>query len=380
MTNTFLCAFVEALKQDNRDFGQTTELDENFLNLINNDFDSAKNIETKEDIFSFYFLCALDDFVSKKIRSENSFNIDEYGVLLTNKYYTLLKNKLLEISNQSLNLDDIRWVFDSLNYIDNKCMILSFSKDRSVEDSVKEVSENIAALKLANQRINEMQIKLSNLNDNIKVLENTWEERDKKATKLSNDLKAEIAQQEKRSTETSITIVGIFVAIVTVLFGGISFINAGLSGLEFKSIKLFLLIGVLGLILFDSILALFYFMSKLTNHPIVSKLDCWKSCPQKHRKFKRIFCSVAQKSKFAFWINFVLIDYILFLFILYIISNHGWFDLGTNNGISLLSVIISGIIPFALLIATFILTTPCDHYMKIIRSNTKIDSTTNKTD
>lgn len=199
-------------------------------------------------------------------------------------------------------------------------------------------------------------------------------------TETKASFEVEIAQQEKKSTESSITILGIFVAVVTVLFGGISFANSGLDAINGYSIKLFMLIGVIAIIIFDSILSLFYFLSKITDKKIVSKNQCWNHCPSRNckgcnnhdrckcgvlqripnwffRNIKKPICRAAQKSKFAFWVNVILINALLFLYTLYILTHNR--ILGDSN-ISVLNSIISLIIPTLIIGFVFFVSQPCN--------------------
>lgn len=121
-------------------------------------------------------------------------------------------------------------------------------------------------------------------------------------------------------------------------------------------------------------------MSKLTNKTIVSSNQCWKNCPyldnvnnvgcpkrqqtSKKHLFKGLICRVAQKSKFAFWINIILLDYVLFLFILQLLIGQGLFLGTTDSGISIYNALLAAVVPIIVLFVSVWGSLPCTKYYK----------------
>lgn len=367
--NSLIDSFLIAIREK-RDFSTITEKDKLFCEKIYNDFKLAQKIETKEDIFSFYLMSELDELVLDIIKRNSSFLADEFGELLSCGYYNNLVLYFQEI--YSLDLKKVKWIYSALKYIDNKCAMLSLTTDVSyiksseLYETYREVNEDYY------NRFNQLNETSRDLISNVN---NTQTE--------LNNLSEKLDKQEKKAVENNVTILGIFVGIVAVLFGGISFLNL-LSGslLTANPIKSFMFITTVAIILFNSILALFYFISKITGKEIVSTNKCWvdcleincknkcKCCSQYH-KLKGLVCTIAQKSKFAFWSNVVMGECLAFLFSLYLVINQEWFSPKVGKEINIPNVLLALIIPVVSLIVIGVLTKPCQHHYEIIKENNK---------
>lgn len=381
--NSLLQKFLEAITEQNRIYDSVTEKDKEFCKLIFAKFDEALQINTKEDVFSFYYITELDNFVLRQINKNKAFCIDPLQNNLSDVYYNLLNNYFTNIYNKNLN--EILWIKETLIYIDNKCEIFRYSNKFS-----KNYTDEVSSRFTENQRSNQM--RLNNiLNKNEQRISDTKEELHQEFDAFKQSLSKEVKNvddlvknQEKKSIENNITILGIFVGIVAVLFGGISFVSL-LSDklLSANPIKSFMLVAFMALILFDSILALFYYISKVTDKKLISSNDCWTRCKYMNNKNKsrcyklkepfifvrRTVCTIAQKSKFAFWSNVVLAEFLLFLFILYLLINNGRFNGDTTNGITFCNVVIALLLPTFSSFGIAYLARPCECYYEYAKKS-----------
>lgn len=388
--NDLIDLFLTTLTENNKNYYSVSETDKKFCEQLSKNFEQAKKISTKEDIFSFYILNELDCFVLNLLKNRGSFFLNEFGQNLGNVYYPVLKKYFNNKYNK--NLDDVKWVLGFLDYVDNKCTILSLTSDKTYKKSIGSYDTFVKSNKNLVNRIENQEKVSKNLLDNIDKAQKNID----KVTESTNEQKTKLEQQEKKSIENNITILGIFVGIVAVLFGGISFVSL-LSDklLSANPIKSFMLITFMALILFDSILALFYYISKVTDKKLISYNDCWTHCKYMNDKnnktlkktgyfIRRSVCTIAQKSKFAFWSNVVLAEFLLFLFILYLFINNGRFNGDTKNGITFLNVVFAISLPAISSLIILYLARPCKCYYEYAAKeleliNSKLDKKSDET-
>ena len=120
-------------------------------------------------------------------------------------------------------------------------------------------------------------------------------------------------------------------------------------------------IGMISVILYDALLSLFYYLSKLTGKPIHNTDYCSFCCSK--NSLKKLICPIAHNYKFAFWSNVILGSFMLFLFNLYLLTNNH-INIGfTSNGISFMNVFISMSIPVLIIILLLIFTRPCQEHI-----------------
>ena len=192
------------------------------------------------------------------------------------------------------------------------------------------------------------------LHEQCNALDSKLKTQNEKLKKQNEKLK----HQEQKATENYITILGIFVAIVTVLIAGVSFTGLVTKELLMANpIKSSMFIGMISVILYDALLSLFYYLSKLTGKPIHNTDYCSFCCSK--NSLKKLICPIAHNYKFAFWSNVILGSFMLFLFNLYLLTNNH-INIGfTSNGISFINVFISMSIPVLIIIWLLIFTRPC---------------------
>ena len=361
-----LKAFIKAISVSDRSFQDCIREDQDLFKLLDDNYDLAKNISSNENIFSFYFIGELNQIIANNLNKNHDYNIDGYGVLLSKGYYNILRKEFSQ-NYHNRDLDEIKWVYSGLLYIDNTFSMLSNTSSITYNNANANIKSKIDLIDDSLKSFQNVNGKLSGLEEKVNSFKTTVDNYDKEQIKRESD-------RDKKAIELNIAIVEIFVAIVSVLFGGTSFLNSTISNLDVKAQKLCILIGIVGLILFDSIFALFYFTSRLIDKPIINKIECPTYSPKCYENkkcvkflFRQIKCRVYityQKAKVVFWVNFVLMDAIIFMSILYLLTNNGVWVSQTSNGISIWNFAAALVVPIVLLCVCFKCTLPCKDCFK----------------
>lgn len=361
-----LKAFIKAISVSDRSFQDCISEDKDLFKLLNDNYEVAKNISSNENIFSFYFISELNQIIANSLNKNHDYNINGYGVLLSKGYYGILKKEFSQNYNNK-NLDEIRWIYSGLLYIDNTFSMLSNTSSITYNNANANIKSKIDLIDDSLKSFKNVNDKLSDLEEKVNSFKTTVDNYDKEQIKRESD-------RDKKAIELNIAIVGIFVAIVSVLFGGTSFLNSTISNLDVKAQKLCILIGIVGLILFDSVFALFYFISRLIDKPIINKIECptySPKCYENKKSVKFLFRQIKhkvyityQKAKVVFWVNFVLMDAIIFMSILYLLTNNGVWVSQASNGISIWNFAAALVVPIVLLCVCFKCTLPCKDCFK----------------
>lgn len=361
-----LKAFIKAISVSDRSFQDCISEDKDLFKLLNDNYEVAKNISSNENIFSFYFISELNQIIANSLNKNHDYNINGYGVLLSKGYYGILKKEFSQNYNNK-NLDEIKWIYSGLLYIDNTFSMLSNTSSITYNNANANIKSKIDLIDDSLKSFKNVNDKLSDLEEKVNSFKTTVDNYDKEQIKRESD-------RDKKAIELNIAIVGIFVAIVSVLFGGTSFLNSTISNLDVKAQKLCILIGIVGLILFDSVFALFYFISRLIDKPIINKIECptySPKCYENKKSVKFLFRQIKhrvyityQKAKVVFWVNFVLMDAIIFMSILYLLTNNGVWVSQTSNGISIWNCAVALVVPIVLLCVCFKCTLPCKDCFK----------------
>lgn len=414
--NKYLQSFIDIISEENRVFSVLNDNDKTFCKRLFENYSEVQKISSGEDIFSFHYIYLLDELIINKLKCNNSLFVDEFKCKLSVNYYKLLKdysntfiknntketdkpvkstndnlsdiqpsdqsdktksNENSEISppEENFNLDNIPWVLETLKYIDIKCEMLyhvnsltNIYTDDAISqnfNNLNEINKKITDVngyiyEIANnsaQKITEIEKQYNTLDNQIKL--------QKKSYKKQNE---KLKHQEQKATENYITILGIFVAIVTVLIAGVSFTGLVTKELLMANpIKSSMFIGMISIILYDALLSLFYYLSKLTGKPIHNTDYCNFCCSK--NSLKKLICPIAHNYKFAFWSNVILGSFMLFLFNLYLLTNNH-INIGfTSNGISFMNVFISMSIPVLIIILLLIFTRPCQEHIDELNSS-----------
>lgn len=245
-----------------------------------------------------------DDFYSDKEKHEQAIEslkkiLSESFIISQSDLFSTIQD-FFEVGNNSsepqdtlvLNLEKIRETFveksnsDSTNielriscqkfielfeYINleikrNNYFVERFSQDEITNEEVKqtEVFDNVAFMKLQEQ-INKVEMELKNqkpyVNDAVKNM-------------------SEIDQKLSQNSVSSITTLTIFSAVILAFSGGITFeagVFNGLSSDMTSAYRLVFTVALSGFVLFNTIFALLYIISKLTQKNIAT--ECKYSCP-----------------------------------------------------------------------------------------------------
>ena len=407
--NKYLQSFIDIISEENRVFSVLNDNDKTFCKRLFENYSEVQKISSGEDIFSFHYIYLLDELIINKLKCNNSLCIDEFECKLSVDYYKLLKdysNTLAEnnikepdkpanpsndtqpsnqtgttkpseysdisMTEETFDLDNIPWVLETLKYIDIKCEMLSHASSLTNVYTDDAVSQNLKNLNEVNKKITDVNGYIDEIANNSaqKITEiekqyNTLDNQIKLQKKSYKKQNEKLKHQEQKATENYITILGIFVAIVTVLIAGVSFTGLVTKELLMANpIKSLMFIGMISIILYDALLSLFYYLSKLTGKPIHNTDYC---CSK--NSLKKLICPIAHNYKFAFWSNVILGLFMLFLFNLYLLTNNH-INIGfTSNGISFMNVFISMSIPVLIIILLLIFTRPCQEHIDELNSS-----------
>lgn len=410
--NKYLQSFVDIISEENRVFSVLNDNDKTFCKRLFENYSEVQKISSGEDIFSFHYIYLLDELIINKLKCNNSLCIDEFECKLSVDYYKLLKdysNTLAEnnikepdkpanpsndtqpsnqtgttkpseysdisMTEETFDLDNIPWVLETLKYIDIKCEMLSHASSLTNVYTDDAVSQNLKNLNEVNKKITDVNGYIDEIANNSaqKITEiekqyNTLDNQIKLQKKSYKKQNEKLKHQEQKATENYITILGIFVAIVTVLIAGVSFTGLVTKELLMANpIKSLMFIGMISIILYDALLSLFYYLSKLTGKPIHNTDYCNFCCSK--NSLKKLICPIAHNYKFAFWSNVILGLFMLFLFNLYLLTNNH-INIGfTSNGISFMNVFISMSIPVLIIILLLIFTRPCQEHIDELNSS-----------
>lgn len=410
--NKYLQSFIDIISEENRVFSVLNDNDKTFCKRLFENYSEVQKISSGEDIFSFHYIYLLDELIINKLKCNNSLCIDEFECKLSVDYYKLLKdysNTLAEnnikepdkpanpsndtqhsnqtgttkpseysdisMTEETFDLDNIPWVLETLKYIDIKCEMLSHASSLTNVYTDDAISQNLKNLNEVNKKITDVNGYIDEIANNSaqKITEiekqyNTLDNQIKLQKKSYKKQNEKLKHQEQKATENYITILGIFVAIVTVLIAGVSFTGLVTKELLMANpIKSLMFIGMISIILYDALLSLFYYLSKLTGKPIHNTDYCNFCCSK--NSLKKLICPIAHNYKFAFWSNVILGLFMLFLFNLYLLTNNH-INIGfTSNGISFMNVFISMSIPVLIIILLLIFTRPCQEHIDELNSS-----------
>lgn len=198
----YIDEFIKCLETKKGDFDLLNDDDKNFCSDIAYNFDDAKTIDSSNDIFSFHLINKLNGFIYDTLKHKKSFFIDENNGTLSTVYYELLKTEFEsryysqypelennkndnENKNEENNspFDEIRWIKNILQYLDNQCAILKYTNDYSVEKTTKKITQ---------------------IDLNMSEAMNNAKEAVKSAEKMSNEIRqavVEASQAEKDAKE-----------------------------------------------------------------------------------------------------------------------------------------------------------------------------------
>ncbi len=141
-----------------------------------------------------------------------------------------------------------------------------------------------------------------------------------KENELAESIDEQGEKLNQKTVETSMTILGVFVGVVMVFFGGFAILENTISGLgNLSAYRLYFTMLMFGLILFNIVVVLFYLISRITSRSITC------ICP-KNKNNECANCKIAKRLKFicrfkntmpyVYWGNMLMISGLVFIFLL----------------------------------------------------------------
>lgn len=143
----------------------------------------------------------------------------------------------------------------------------------------------------------------------------------KYVAKLKKKTESDLNSLIKHSSESSITILGIFMGVVMVFFGGFTILENSIEGLSSASYhRLYFTMLLFGGILYNIVILLFFLIGRVTERSIACK--CHKSednnCSKCKRKVvSKTICSLQNKFPYIFWVDFLIVLGMGFIVVLY---------------------------------------------------------------
>ncbi len=148
-------------------------------------------------------------------------------------------------------------------------------------------------------------------------------------------LKEKLKNQAQKSAESSITILGIFVGIVMVFFGGFTILENAIEGMQkASSYRLYFTMLLFGAIMYNVVILLFFLISRITEKPVtcrchrapgygslsgdgekvfreITRNDCF-NC--QYRVKNKGLCRIKNTLPYVYWGNLVIIMGLSFMF------------------------------------------------------------------
>lgn len=268
-----LNSFLKALKVKNRNYRIIIKEDEDFCEFLYENFKTAKKIATNENIFSFYLVEELNDFLYNKISENNEFYIDDYSNNLSSNYYGVLKDYMYEAHNKA-NIDKIVWIKSVLRYIDNMCQTLSFARDKAYRDTTDTILNSNNQIDDFSKQIVALRKDVENVTYRYDDIQRMYLILNEELDNTNNNAKKDIEESKRKATETTIAVLGVFSAIVLAFNGSTLFASSALEAIDSVSIyRLLIIVVSLGVVFVNVIFALFNFIGDLIERNSLIKND-----------------------------------------------------------------------------------------------------------
>ncbi len=127
-------------------------------------------------------------------------------------------------------------------------------------NDINSATSNVSGI---SESVKQNEKKISNL---MKIVNETAEQSSKKTRKLFNNFSEKLNAAERKSHESSITILGIFSAIVLVFNATVGFYQAAIEAFSDASLyKILFILIIIGIILTNVLMGLFCYLEKIRN-------------------------------------------------------------------------------------------------------------------
>ncbi len=240
-----------------------------YLNII-----ASKNLQTSSD--------EKEDFVNVMIQHARSWNKEKIEIYLASKsFFSGYVNRIDTVKSQMCYQDLFEKILKPIleeNFVKAKDLV----SDSEKENMTDMYNFMLACLEsfindglyiqvyLQRQLLNDYTTDLEAAKASVKTLFTDVEQ-----TSL------EVKDQSKKLSETSISVLGIFVGVVMVFFGGFAILENAIEGMSTATpYRLAITMLLFGGILFNIVILLFFLVGKLTQKTIIC--DCYRFIPNEH--------------------------------------------------------------------------------------------------
>ncbi len=165
-------------------------------------------------------------------------------------------------------------------------------------------------------------IVLQTVTDDIeKIKKDNQDSFDQYVNKLKKTTENELNSIIKHSSESSITILGIFVGVVMVFFGGFTVLENAIDGLTGTSFyRLYFTMLLFGGMLYNTVILLFFLIGRVTDRSIACK--CHKTNADKcseceYRVASHKLCALQNKFPYIYWVDMLILLGMIFIVVLY---------------------------------------------------------------
>lgn len=238
-------------------------------------------LSNDKNVFEGYFKQCTSNWVEDKLDIYlvlKSYSSSYYNAGLVDmnlqKFADFCEEYLLPIFKKSYDLCKINDSEDprhGLYEFTNGC-IYAIKNDDAYDRLVRQEE----VIKSYEKKVAESESKFQTAIENIKKQELSIEK------SIENNKKT-ISDQGQKSLENSITILGIFVGVVMVFFGGFTILENTIGGMTTVTpYRLIFIMLLFGMVLFDVVVMLFYLVGKLTNKSIACQWCNYKKSTAKN--------------------------------------------------------------------------------------------------
>ena len=212
----------------------------------------------------------------------------------------------------------------NLEYLSNNLVALQFFVEKDYLDGNKEFSSlHIPLTKL----IDHLNLEIARYNS-YSISEQKVKDLEKRNSTLQSDLKQATEQLEAARKQVSsvqaelITVLSIFAAIVLAFSGGINYMGTALTGMAEASLfKSILFVSLCGVVLFNTIFMLMYFIAKITGRSIYA--PCNSDCNQCRKKCNDLN-KIRKRLPYVFWVNALLLIIIIIDIVFWALNLNYW--------------------------------------------------------
>lgn len=201
-------------------------------------------------------------------------DITDLNELVTDSFFVFIKlilKKYIESPdfNSFASEDEIEIFVNLLRSVkENVRISLGFLKGNSALDEVSKLDERLTQL-LNNQK-DDFEKKLNDMNKHaVEQMTSMVSDAKKKTNDVYRGVQSKLESQSQKTAEQSITILGIFVGVVMVFFGGFSILEGTIQGMtKATPYRLYFTMLAYGGIMYNIVVLMFFLISRIIEKPI----------------------------------------------------------------------------------------------------------------